>query len=501
MPTIGPQPGPQTDFSRTPADIAIYGGSAGGGKTWSLAFEAARYVDTPGYAAVVFRRKSPELTGGGSVWEEASKLYPLMGGRPREAPVLDWRFPRRAIIEFRHMQHEKDVKAHQSKQYSFIGFDEATHFTPRQWWYMLSRLRGTSGVPKRMRATCNPDPDSFIRPLIDWWIGDDGMAIDARSGVIRWFVRLDERLVWAASPDAVHALDPHRIRRRGEPMRGPDDKRPQPMSLTFIRARVSDNQKLMDADPEYISRLSTLMGAEAKRLRDGNWDVRDQPGDYFDRAWCRIVGGVAEAQVVRRVRWWDKAATTPNHDNPDPDWTRGVRVALLNTGEFVVEDVASMRAGPSEVSRFMRDTAIADGIRVEQGGWQDPGQAGVVDVDNMRAHVFRGFTFHSIVARENKEVYARVWSPHAKAGKLAFVQREYLPEVFAELEGFPARTHDDVMDALSGAFQLLFDGALHYAYTPARDDRHAIQREADAWEDDDDDDDAGEVGLGRGAIF
>lgn len=504
MPTIGPQPGPQTDFSRTPADIAIYGGSAGGGKTWSLAFEAARYVHVPGYAAVLFRRTNPELTGGGSVWEEASKFYPLMRGRPRESPVLSWRFPNRNLIEFRHMQHEKDVKAHQSKQYAFVGFDEVTHFTSKQWWYMLSRLRGgAGGVPKRMRGTCNPDPDSFVRQLIDWWIGDDGLAIDARSGIIRWFARLDERLVWAASPDELHALEPHRIRRRGEPMRGPDDRRPEPMSFTFIRSRVSDNQKLMEADPEYISRLSMLMGAEAKRLRDGNWDARDAPGDYFDRAWCRIVDGVAEAQVVRRVRWWDKAATTPNGDNPDPDWTRGVRVALLNTGHYVVEDIASLRAGPAEVSRFMRETAIADGIRVEQGAWQDPGQAGVVDTDAMRAHTFRGFTFHTITARESKEVYARVWSPHAKAGKLHFVQREYLPTAFAELEGFPARAHDDIMDALSGAFQLLFGGALAFEYTPAIDDRHAIHRGGDAWDDDDDDEDGDgyEVGLGRGAVF
>jgi predicted phage terminase large subunit-like protein len=501
---IGPQPGPQEAFSSCLADICIYGGSAGGGKTWSLAFEAARFVDVPGYGAVIFRRTSPELQGSGSVWEEASKIYPLMGGRSREAPVLSYRFPQRSLIEFRHMQYEKDVRQHQSKQYGFVGFDELTHFEPSMFWYMLSRLRGVGGVPKRMRGTCNPDPDSFVRMLIDWWIGPDGLAIDARSGVIRWFVRLDEDLIWGDSPAAVHARDPHRIRRRGEPMNGPDDKRPEPQSFTFIRSRATDNRKLMETDPGYVSRLSLLPGAQAKRLRDGDWDARDAAGDYFDRHWCREVEGIAEKNVKARVRFWDKAATTPSSENPDPAWTRGVLVAFLDTGQYVVEDMQSLRAGPAEVQKLQRETAQRDGIKVIQGCWQDPGQAGVVDMEQMLTETFKGFSFQPIVAREDKTVYASVWSPLAKAGKLAFVRREYLPALYAECEGFPLRKHKDIMDALSGAFQVLLGGNLSYSYESA-DDRHAIHKQRNTWDDDDEDDededDEGGSRGGRGEFF
>lgn len=494
---IGPQPGPQTVFSACPADIAIFGGGAGGGKTHALTFEAARYVDVPGYGAVIFRRTSPELQGAGSVWEEANKLYPLMGGRPRESPVLCFKFPGRAMVEFRHLQYERDVLAHQSKQYAAVMFDELTHFEASQFWYMLSRLRGVSGVPKRLRGTCNPDPDSFVRELIGWWLGSDGIAIDERSGVIRWFVRLDENLVWGASPEEVWQRDRLRIRRRGEPLSSPDDKRPEPMSFTFIRSRATDNLKLLEHDPGYISRLSMLPGAQAKRLRDGDWNARDVPGDFFDRSWVRVVDGVAEQTVKHRIRFWDKAATTPHSNNPDPAWTRGVRIALLNTGEYVVEDLASVRAGPAEVYRLQRETAILDGIRVQQGCWQDPGQAGVVDREHMLTETFRGFSFESIVAREDKAVYASVWSPLAKAGKVLFVRRPYLLEMFAELEGFPARKHKDIMDALSGGFQLLLGAGYTYSYDAA-DDRHAIHKQRSAWEDDDDDEDAD---LRPGSIF
>jgi predicted phage terminase large subunit-like protein len=496
---IAPQPGPQTIFSATPAEIAIYGGSAGGGKSFALAYEAARYVNVPGYSAVIFRRNSTQLTGGGSIWEESQKLYPHLHGVPRTSPNLDWRFPSGAMVEFRHLQHEWDVYDHQSKQYSYCGFDELTSFAGSQFWYMLSRVRGAAQVPKRIRGTCNPDPDSFVRELISWYIGKNGRAIEERSGVIRWFVRLDQRLIWGASPDEVWQQDPRRILRRGAPRESDEDTRPEPMSFTFVRARASDNKVLMRADPGYLARLNMLPGAERERLLDGNWDARDKPGDFFDRSWCRIIDAIAEKNVVRRIRFWDKAATSPSDDNPDPDWTRGVLVALLDSGEYVVEDLRSAREGPAAVDKLLRETATADGIEVQVGAWQDPGQAGLVDVEHMRT-LLLDRSFLAIRASKDKKTYARVWTPKAEAGRVLFLRREYLPELFSELEGFPLRRHDDIMDALSGAFQVLLGGAFEFGYDAAADDRHGT-KVRDAWDDDEDSDEDDDEPAGRGAFF
>ncbi|KKM01135.1 hypothetical protein LCGC14_1797410 [marine sediment metagenome] len=191
--SIRPQAGPQERASSSAADILIYGGAAGGGKSWALTFEAARHIRVPGYAAIIFRRTTKQVTGGGSIWEEASSLYPTLGGIGREHR-LDWKFgtgdgERPSTIEFGHLEHEKNKLDHQGKQYGFLGFDELTHFTETQFWYLQTRARSTTGIRPRVWGTCNPDSESWVRRLIDWWIGDDGLPIAERSGALRWFAR------------------------------------------------------------------------------------------------------------------------------------------------------------------------------------------------------------------------------------------------------------------------------------------------------------------------
>src|SRR5690606_25652328 len=83
---------------------------------------------------------------------------------------LSWHFPSGALIKFSHLEHEQDIYNHQGGQYCLIIFDELTHFTRKQFIYLLSRNRSTCGVRPYVRATCNPDPESFVAELIEWWI-------------------------------------------------------------------------------------------------------------------------------------------------------------------------------------------------------------------------------------------------------------------------------------------------------------------------------------------
>ena len=92
--TASPQPGPQTEFLRTPADICIYGGAAGGGKTVGLILEPLRFVSrVPGFTAVFFRRTTPQITNPGGLWDESQNFYTRFGGTPH-LRAHEWRWRR-----------------------------------------------------------------------------------------------------------------------------------------------------------------------------------------------------------------------------------------------------------------------------------------------------------------------------------------------------------------------------------------------------------------------
>lgn len=434
---IRPNPGPQERYLGTRADIAIYGGAAGSGKSFATILDPLRHAGRPGFRAVMFRRESTRLIGSGSLWEESEGIYPLTGAISRQSPVLEWRWASGAKLELRHLQHEKDKHAHQGKQYAAIYFDEITEFTESQVLYLISRLRTTCGIRPYMRATCNPDPDSFVRRWIDWWIGDDGLPIAERSGVLRWFARDGDDMVWFGSEaEAIEAY--------------PDRR---PLSFTFIPARLSDNPA---GDPTYYDRLMALPRVERERLLGGNWDIRPTAGDYFQRGWFEIVEAVP-SNVVASVRAWDKAATSPSDANSDPNWTRGVLMHLHQDKSITIEHGESLRAGPHEVMGRMRAIASQDGRGVKIAIWQDPGQAGVVDVDATARELFP-HALQAVRASKDKVSYASAWSPHAKLGRVRLVRGPWNDSFLRELEAFPTGAHDDWVDAASLGFQALTGG-------------------------------------------
>jgi len=456
---IGPQPGPQTAFCSSTADVVIYGGAAGGGKSWALVYEPLRNVHVEGYSAVIFRRTSPQLTGGGSVWDESLKLYPLRGGVPREHR-LDWRFPSGGGIEFRHLQHEKDKHSHQSKQYAVICFDELVQFTRTQFWYLFSRNRSVCGVQPYIRAATNPDPDSWVlRELIWWWIdterariedpklgppeGWSGFPIKERAGKVRWFTRINDELHWSDSP---------------QKLRGQFGPEVQVTSVTFIPALLQDNPALMKADPAYLSKLMAMPLVDREQLLGGNWKIRPAAGTMFMRHWFEVVDQ-APAVVMDRVRAWDEAGTKPNKDNPDPDWTIGARMSRTAAGIIFIEHVVRMRDTDLAVEQAITGCAAQDGRETTVCVWQDPGSAGVARVKHL-SRKLSGFKHHFERAALDKTSYAKPVSSDAEAGNIKLVRGPWNDAYLTNMEAFPDGRYKDDTDATSLGHLKLTDSNL-----------------------------------------
>lgn len=257
---IEPQAGKQAEFVHCEADIAVYGGQAGAGKSFALIIIPLMYLDDKDFNATIFRRTYPEVFRQGGIWDEAAKIYPYCGATPNDT---EWKFTSGMKVSFAHMQHEKDMYKYQGAQITYIGVDELTHFTKTQFFYLLSRNRTSGGeILPFMRATTNPDADSWVAEFISWWIAEDGFAIPERSGVIRWFIVQNDKEVWADSKEKLLAMFPDR-----------DDI--YPLSFTFISAGIDDNKIFKDREgATYLAKLSGLDEVSKQRLMYGNWKIR-----------------------------------------------------------------------------------------------------------------------------------------------------------------------------------------------------------------------------------
>ena len=271
MSGISPQEGFQTDFISTEADICVGGASAGVGKTFALLMEAARYTNKKDYRGVIFRRTIEQVKMAGGLWDTSQELYSYIGGTSREQSK-DWTFPSGAKISFNHLQYEKDKINWQGSQVAFVGFDELTHFSRGQFFYLVTRARSAGGIRTYFRATCNPDPDSWVARFIDWWIDPDtGFPIKDRIGKIRYFTMDDGKDVWADTPEELKSKVPHIL--ENEAFQGRDLK-DLVKSVTFIPGSIYDNKKMLDRSPEYLGNLLAQDEETKAQLLYGNWKVR-----------------------------------------------------------------------------------------------------------------------------------------------------------------------------------------------------------------------------------
>lgn len=427
------------------------------------------------------------------------KLLPLIGAKPKKTPPKTFTFPSGAKVVFAHLERYNDALSYQGSQIPMIGFDELTHFDEDVFWYMFSRNRSDSGVPGYIRATTNPDPDSWVKQFIQWWIGKDGLAIPERSGKIRWFIRINGQVHWGDSRmdmlryqfngpitavDKTHALEAELF------IRDENDSSKQiiitpgvegtlyvatqtkqfyqwengeyrelmpPKSVTFICSTLQDNAILMRDDPSYLANLKALPLVEQERLLGGNWEIRPAAGLYFPRDKAKLIEEIPD-DLVRVVRAWDLAGTEDKkNNNPEdgPAYTAGVLIGKRKSGKLVILDVINKRLNASDVRNLVLTTARADKAaykskyRIRMN--QDPGQAGV-DQKEQYIKLLSGFSVNIERESGSKEVRAEPLSAQWINGNVEVLNRAWTSEYLAQLDGFPERKFKDCVDSSCTGF-------------------------------------------------
>ncbi|MBO9671949.1 MAG: terminase family protein [Sphingobacteriaceae bacterium] len=276
---IRPQAGFQMQFLSSPADIVIGGAAAGVGKTYALLLEILRHKDVKDFGAVCFRRTSPQIKAEGALWDTSSQIFPLVGGVPRES-TLEWQIDK-AKVKFSHLEYEKNIYDWQGSQIPLILYDELTHFTKKMFFYLLTRNRSVCGIRPYVRATCNPDPESWLAEFISWWIDQDsGFPIPEREGKLRYLVVDGDSYIWGDSADEV--IEKAWYMLEEVVTRSGIDPREFVKSVTFISGSIYDNKELLKVNPAYLGNLLAQDAETQAALLKGNWKVVISDKDIYN---------------------------------------------------------------------------------------------------------------------------------------------------------------------------------------------------------------------------
>ena len=273
-------------------------------KSFSSLMEVLKDIKNPDFHAVIVRKEKDDLQ---SLITDSYKLFSQFGTYNKSQNDMTWNFTNGGWLKFSYYSGSfQDFKDRfQGRQFAYICIDEGTQCPYKKFKYLLTNNRNAAHIRNRFWITCNPDPESWVRKFIDWWVDEDGYIIPERDCVIRYcFMDGDtpDSIYWGNTREEVYEQCSHLIDRLWNKYR--DSYEPLGYtkydvfikSATFIRADVSENIKLISTDPSYIANLAQQ--DEEQRMRDleANWNWKAAGDDLIKMADMEAVFENAEQE-------------------------------------------------------------------------------------------------------------------------------------------------------------------------------------------------------------
>lgn len=255
-------------------------------KSFSSLMEVLKDIKNPDFHATILRNEKDDLQ---SLVTDSYKLFSQFGTYNKSQNDMTWNFNNGGWLKFSYYAGAyQDFKTRfQGRQYAYVCIDEGTQCPYKKFKYLLTNNRNAAHIRNRFWITCNPDPESWVRKFIDWWVNDDGYIIPERDGVIRYcFMDGDtpDSIYWGDTREEVYEQCKGIIDSLWKDSYAELGYTKLEMfikSATFIRADVSENIKLISTDASYIANLAQQ--DEEQRMRDleANWNWKAAGDDMI----------------------------------------------------------------------------------------------------------------------------------------------------------------------------------------------------------------------------
>jgi predicted phage terminase large subunit-like protein len=447
---------------------AFDGGAGGGGKSEALLMAALQYADVPGYNAIIIRRSIPDLAMPNALMDRA---HGWLGGRNDthwDESKKRWTFASGATLSFGYLQSARDGDRYASAEFHFIGFDELTQFTEKQYLDLFARLRAPI-CPRCQfdqkyllhRTSVHREHDARCLVCCD-------LERDHLSAVSDKFAHLPQahvplRMRSASNPGNVgHEWVKRRFVTRLGASLG---------DRLFVPARLDDNPHI--EREQYVQSLLKLDPLTRARILGGDWEARSMRG-VIKREWFEIVD-VLPADL-RMIRYWN----TAYQKKKTADYTVGVKYGIRRNGVGFIAHVARAKASPHEVENFIANTASQDSRKICVVLQQEPGSGSALWTDSMSRGMLLGYPVYPDQVKGSKFERSQPFRAAAEAGNIKLLRGAWNEAFLEECEQFsPDESeyeHDDQIDATCGAFNYLTaPQKLEYipVHTPSWDERHS----------------------------
>ena len=429
----------------------------GGGKTFAALVVNLLGIHDPLYFSVFFRTTSTEIDKG--LWVDAKRMYmpyltdvngKLIGKAKINEQQKTITFPSGARTTFSYLSTDKDADAWYGTEINCGFMEEAQYRSVYQFDVIRSRNRSMSSIPKSIRCTLNPSPDSFIYQWVKPFLDEDDFPIKELSGKTRYFVVVEG--------DLHTSWDEQELK---------DTWGKDPETYTYIPATLDDNKALDTLDASYRKKLDSLPEAKRKQLLMGCWAATDESGIFFRREYLKRASSIPLNCLT--ARGYDLASTAD--DTPATkgcDRTASVLMSKSKDGYYFLLSGYGYRKRAGERDHEIIRQGKQDGTDVHIVIPKDNGAGGASAFEYLsKSIVSEGLVCKKdpAVSTQSKIKKAEPFFSACQNGLVFIVEsgwdRLELEAFYRELEIFDGVTkstrlrHEDFVDAAATAFNYL----------------------------------------------